>query len=149
MNDRDFERFKNACGKIEELSCDLEDEKEEKRRLRASLVKGEGGLNEYQKQAKEVSKVPMPNDTTSLMIFGLGVAEEAGEVAGWIKKMVRDEEYDFHTPEKRENLLHELGDVLWYVSRIAGIADMTLEDVAQANIMKLLSITEEKRKRDG
>ena len=169
-SDRDFERFKNACNKIEELSCDLEDAKEENRNLCTKVVELEArlalsisyqakavslqpehtgatdlNLNEYQIQSKKNSKVVMTKETASLMILGLGIAGEAGEVADWIKKLVRDNAYTFFTPKRRHELRLELGDVLWYVANIADQADMTLEEVAQANIEKLIAINKAKQ----
>ena len=170
MNDKDFERFKNVCSKVEELSFDLEDAKEENRNLCTKIVELEArlalsinyqakavslqpehtgavdlNLNEYQIQSKKNSKVVMTKDTVSLMILGLGIVEEGGEVAGWIKKLVRDNAYTFFTPKRRQELKLELGDVLWYVANIADQADMTLEEVAQANLEKLIAINKAKQ----
>jgi len=66
----------------------------------------------------------------------LGLAGEAGEYAGKVKKLIRDgcgEE----TPESRLKLIDELGDVLWYVAACASELNVTLSDVAQRNIDKL------------
>ena len=40
---------------------------------------------------------------------------------------------------KRQALKGELGDVLWYLTQICTELDLKLEDVAEANIVKLFS----------
>lgn len=67
----------------------------------------------------------------------LGLADEAGEVAGKVKKVLRDSGGEV-TQEVREALKLELGDVLWYLTQIATSLDFTLEEVAAANLLKLL-----------
>lgn len=61
----------------------------------------------------------------------LGLASEAGEVAGKLKKIVRGDEV---TPEA---FVSELSDVLWYLARICSHAGITLEDLAEFNYAKL------------
>lgn len=68
----------------------------------------------------------------------LGLANEAGEVAGKIKKIFRDKNGVIGEAE-RENLKGELGDVLWYLAQICTELDLTLEEVAAANLEKLRS----------
>lgn len=68
----------------------------------------------------------------------LGLINEAGEVAGKIKKIFRDREGNI-TEEDRQALKQELGDVLWYLTQICTELDLTLEEVAQANLDKLFS----------
>ena len=63
----------------------------------------------------------------------LGLASEAGEFAGKVKKMIRDKTYD------TDAMIAELGDVLWYVARAAAELDVHLSDVAKDNIEKLKS----------
>jgi NTP pyrophosphatase (non-canonical NTP hydrolase) len=63
----------------------------------------------------------------------LGLASEAGEYAGKVKKMIRDKNYDL------EAMAAELGDVLWYVARAAAELDLHLSDIALMNIEKLNS----------
>lgn len=65
-----------------------------------------------------------------------GIGEEAGEVLGKMKKAIRDG----HTYEQvQANVKAELGDVLWYVARLAKEMGLSLEDVAEANLDKLNS----------
>src|SRR5437773_6391206 len=68
----------------------------------------------------------------------LGLANEAGEVAGKIKKIFRDKG-GMITEEDRQALKHELGDVLWYLTQICTELDLTLAEVAAANLEKLFS----------
>jgi NTP pyrophosphatase (non-canonical NTP hydrolase) len=71
----------------------------------------------------------------------LGLANEAGEVAGKVKKIFRDRG-GVLTDADREALTLELGDVLWYVSELCTQLGIRLEDVAEANIAKLRDRTE-------
>ena len=41
------------------------------------------------------------------------------------------------TPYDRDSLKHELGDVLWYLTMLCTELNLTLEEVAEANINKL------------
>lgn len=68
----------------------------------------------------------------------LGLVNEAGELAGKVKKIFRDKGGQI-SPEDREALKYELGDVLWYLAQIATELDVSLQDVAEANLEKLFS----------
>jgi NTP pyrophosphatase (non-canonical NTP hydrolase) len=67
-----------------------------------------------------------------LLNAALGVAGEAGELADLVKKDV------FHgVPADPDKVLKELGDVLYYITRVADAFGFTLEQVAQTNHDKL------------
>ncbi len=66
----------------------------------------------------------------------LGLVNEAGEVAGKVKKIFRDKGGVIGDAE-REALKQELGDVLWYLTQICTDLDLTLAEVAEANLVKL------------
>lgn len=68
----------------------------------------------------------------------LGLVNEAGEVAGKIKKIFRDKGGVISEAD-RQMLKGELGDVLWYLTQICTNLDLTLEEVAEANLDKLFS----------
>ncbi len=68
----------------------------------------------------------------------LGLTNEAGELAGKVKKIFRDRNGQI-TEADREALKGELGDVLWYLTQICTQLDLSLAEVAQANIAKLSS----------
>lgn len=66
----------------------------------------------------------------------MGLLEEAGEVAGVFKRMLRGD-YD---PDQAATKLHkELGDILWYIGGIAYDNGWKLSEIAQANLDKLES----------
>jgi NTP pyrophosphatase (non-canonical NTP hydrolase) len=66
----------------------------------------------------------------------LGLTNEAGEVAGKVKKICRDGQGRI-TDADRQDLALELGDVLWYLSELCTRLGIRLEEVAAANIAKL------------
>ena len=88
-------------------------------------------LNQYQDLAGKFQPPAVPPEER---IFGL--LEEAGEVAGVFKRMLRG---DYSPDVAGEKLMKELGDVLWYLSRVAADNNVTLQQIAEANIDKLES----------
>lgn len=86
--------------------------------------------------ADEVLKYGCYPDTRRIEYPALGLNGEAGEVAEQVKKMVRDDGGKL-SPERREKLLKEAGDVLWYVAALAADLGSSLGEVAQMNREKL------------
>lgn len=74
----------------------------------------------------------------------LGLSSEAGEVAGKVCKMMCSEDHGTLTEERREAIIKELGDVLWYVAEMATTLDMSFHDLAFKNVGKLSD-----RQKDG
>jgi NTP pyrophosphatase (non-canonical NTP hydrolase) len=66
----------------------------------------------------------------------LGLVNEAGELAGKVKKIFRDKE-GVISDEDKTALKYELGDVLWYMAQIATELGLSMNEVAEANIEKL------------
>lgn len=62
----------------------------------------------------------------------LGLVGEAGEVAEKIKKLIRDS-----TKVDRDEVIKELGDVIFYATALANYFDGSLEEVIAVNIDKL------------
>ncbi len=97
-------------------------------------------LTKYQHDAMKTAQYPMYRD--NLLYPALKLAGEAGEVAEKVGKLMRDRGYmpgvDFEiTMEERENLIKEIGDVLWYVAAMADELQYDLQYVAEVNLDKL------------
>jgi NTP pyrophosphatase (non-canonical NTP hydrolase) len=68
----------------------------------------------------------------------LGLTNEAGEVAGKIKKIFRDKGGVISLAD-RDALKGELGDVLWYLAQVCTELGLSLDEVAEHNLEKLFS----------
>ena len=90
----------------------------------------------YQKESRKTAVVIRMDHPVVYPTMGL--VNEAGEVAGKVKKLFRDKNGEI-SAEDREALKHELGDVLWYLAQICTELDLTLQEVAETNITKLFS----------
>jgi NTP pyrophosphatase (non-canonical NTP hydrolase) len=91
-------------------------------------------FNEYQQKSHKTAIYPAIGHP--VIYPTLGLVNEAGEVAGKIKKVFRDK--DGHISEEtRQALKAELGDVLWYLAQVSTELGLTLDEVAEANITKL------------
>lgn len=104
-------------------------------------------MNDYQHKAMQTAKMAIPEH------MGFGLLEEAGEIAGILKRVFRRDPgyfisheedpgglYSYYapiSPDARFKLIKELGDVLWYTAALADILDITLEYVAEQNLKKL------------
>lgn len=93
-------------------------------------------FKEYQKKAQKTAIYPSIGGKFIYPILGL--TNEAGEVAGKIKKIFRDDD-GIITKERKSDLEKELGDVLWYLSQTATELGLSLDKIAQKNIDKLSS----------
>ncbi len=94
-------------------------------------------LNEYQKNALETAVYP---EQYKIIYPALGLSEEAGEVAGKVKKWLRgDDGLGLISEERKEALKLEMGDVLWYLAALSKDLGFSLGDVADSNIQKLKS----------
>lgn len=97
-------------------------------------------LNKYLELTNQTAIYPgagTGNDT-ELTYLALGLSSESGEVAGKIKKLIRDNNLDVG------NLAYELGDCFWYLARLCEAIGYDPEDILEININKLL-----KRKEKG
>ena len=92
-------------------------------------------IEQYQRQARQTAKYPVIGNP--VIYPALGLASEAGEVAGKIKKNFRDRAGAIDQTD-RDALKSELGDVLWYLAQVATELGLSLDDIAEYNIAKLL-----------
>ncbi len=99
--------------------------------------------NEFQKKAHKFASYG-----GNPMYAYLGLAEEAGEVAGKVAKFIRHNDglspncglqYALHDERSKfvDALSSELGDVLWFVAEIATLNGLDVESLMERNIAKL------------
>jgi len=93
-------------------------------------------FEEYQKLSRKTAIYP--NRGKNFVYPTLGLVGEAGEVAEKVKKIIRDNN-SLVDKERKEDLMKELGDVLWYMAQIASELDLSLDKIASFNIEKLES----------
>ena len=97
-------------------------------------------LNAYQAEMSATAIYRWP-----VIYPALGLANEAGEVLGKIKKLIRDSDVTFGsggntiTDKQRAEIAAELGDVLWYAAALAKDLNISLNEVGVMNLEKLAS----------
>lgn len=92
-------------------------------------------MNFQEYQDKAVATAIYGNGS-KIIYPALGLGNEAGEVQGKVKKVLRDNEGIF-TPELATKIGDEIGDVLWYMAALARDLGLSLEDIANNNLKKL------------
>ena len=97
-------------------------------------MKDELTLNEYQRKAL---KTAVYGKDSKINYPILGLVGEAGELANKYKKVLRDDG-GVLSDTKKEELIMELSDVLWYCAALAQDLDTDLNTIANRNIEKLL-----------
>jgi NTP pyrophosphatase (non-canonical NTP hydrolase) len=63
----------------------------------------------------------------------IGLMNEAGEVGGAYKKEIRDD------INNRDLIIDEMGDVMWYLTNLCRVYGITLSQLMNKNIQKLIS----------
>lgn len=87
-------------------------------------------LSEYTEFTRSTAIYPKEQ---ALEYLGLGLVSEAGEVAGKLKKRIRDGAMSV------DDLVAEMGDVYWYMSRLCEEIGVAPGTVLRRNADKLLS----------
>jgi len=81
---------------------------------------------------KGFSDNPMEDDVLDLLNAASGVAEEANEIMGVVRKFV------FHNkPFSLEDFASEAGDMTWFFANLLRLVGLPLSDVFKANKIKL------------
>lgn len=124
---------------------------------------GDGNaLDAYQSAAMETAIYPGQGTPMGLLYVSLKLNGEAGELAEHVGKAMRDDALfgsrrilvgqrmaggepvtavfcNSLTPERRNAIIREAGDVLWYIAAVCREMGVRLSDVAATNIDKLNS----------
>ena len=90
----------------------------------------------YQYQATQTAIFPKEK---ALEYLALGLTSEAGEVAGKVKKLIRDGEDVEGFEMKKIAIASEVGDVLWYCALMAQEVGVPLNTIMKDNLEKLHS----------
>ena len=90
-------------------------------------------LNEYLEFTNGTAIYPEAGSGSNLELYylSLGLVSEAGEVAGKVKKLIRDGKYD------PAGIVKELGDVFWYAVRLVDAVGYSPDDALTINMAKL------------
>ena len=83
----------------------------------------------YMDFTRRTARYPIDRELEYLMI---GLMNEAGEVGGAYKKEIRD------NINNRDLIIDEMGDVLWYLTRLCDVYDVKISELMTNNIDKLL-----------
>ncbi|MCX6813363.1 MAG: nucleoside triphosphate pyrophosphohydrolase family protein [Candidatus Azambacteria bacterium] len=87
-------------------------------------------LREYQKLCKRTAK-KFENKEKEIFTWGLGIAGEAGDVAGCIKKTFAQDN------DQKEGIRENIGDMLWYAAMICNYFNWDFNEILKENIEKL------------
>lgn len=99
-------------------------------------------LDDYQTLSRSTAVYTESTRSKNEQIYycTLGLAGETGEVAEKIKKVLRDQGgLGFLDPTVVDAIVSEMGDVLWYLAALATELQVSLAEVALANLQKLES----------
>ena len=92
-------------------------------------------LKDYQEWVKGISVYPIV-DKMSWVYPALGLSNEAGEVLGILKKVLRDSNSQI-TPEIHDKLKSEISDCCWYLAALCNELHLDLKQVIEYNRAKL------------
>ena len=116
-------------------------------RFRMSIVGGHNALDEYQQIATKTAIYPGNGTPLGLIYAALKGAGEAGEFAEHVGKAMRDDSFGQCTqpdgdhveltPDRKEKLIKEIGDQLWYLSAKCNELGISLSAAALINLQKL------------
>jgi NTP pyrophosphatase (non-canonical NTP hydrolase) len=88
-------------------------------------------LKEYQEICKKTAK-KFESKKEEAYTWGLGLAGEAGDVAGCIKKVFAHE-----NKPVIEGIKENIGDTLWYMAMLCNVFEWNLDEILKENIAKL------------
>ncbi len=97
-------------------------------------------FGEYQDSSKRTAIYPRLGPAGGPFVGwiypALGLAGEAGEIEEKLKKLIRDSNFRL-TPDLKDEIKKELGDLLWYMAQLASELEISLDNVATSNLAKL------------
>jgi len=97
-------------------------------------------INDYSEQALStlIGEHDIVDMDATLISQVFGLVGESGEVAEKFKKLIRDKKGSISEADRQE-IVKELGDILWYINSVSALLGSSLEEVATKNLDKVLS----------
>ena len=90
-------------------------------------------FDDFQREANRTDQRPGTGEG-ALLFPVIGLSSEVGSLVRHVKKRLRDQDaYELFSGEMAD----ELGDVLWYAANLAEKLDISLDEIAQANLRKI------------
>lgn len=86
---------------------------------------------EYQDFCQKIA-LPYESKEKEILTWGLGIAGEAGDVVGCIKKTY------CHDDDQVAGIKENLGDTMWYIAMICNHYNWTLDEILEQNVAKLM-----------
>jgi len=94
------------------------------------MTKQKISAEQYQKECLKTAK-HFKDKKAELSNWGLGVAGEAGDLAGCIKKVL------YHDDKQKQGIKENIGDTMWYIAMICNYFHWDLEEILAENATKL------------
>ena len=91
-------------------------------------------FDKYQINARKTADYPKIG--SGIVYPAIGIGGEAGEVLEQIKKVFRDDG-GILTEERKQKIIKEMGDELWYLANLATELDVNFSHIAEENLKKL------------
>ena len=88
---------------------------------------------------RKTAKYPKRREKEYLMI---GLMNEAGEVGGAFKKEIRDR------IDNTDLIIDDMGDVLWYLTRLCDVYDIKISELMVNNMDKLFNRMTKEQQRE-
>ncbi len=102
-------------------------------------MRGIMDFREFQIESRktDVGTSAQDNLKPGWLYYALGISGEAGELTEKIKKLFRDKKGEVDQ-EFLDSVIKEMGDILWYMGRLADTFGIDFNLIAETNIIKLL-----------
>lgn len=93
-------------------------------------------FSEYQKKSRKHAFYPDQNSEKSFKYLVFGITGEAGELAEHFKHALRDEG-DKLSIERKEKIVKELADILWYLANICTELGVNFNEIPKIGLRKI------------
>lgn len=93
-------------------------------------------LGTYRNFIRLSDKTRKYREDKKLLHYVSGLSSECGEVCSLFQKEIYT---NGRVKSTKENLKSELGDILWYVTAIADYNNISLEDILEDNMNKIIN----------